>query len=189
MPLTVTAVGGRHIFPRRPRVRRPRLLHVRVPRRYQQVRCADRDPNKKIVVTYSSINGNGFGGYGEIVMGTKGTLALLGASRRRCCSTTSRAPATKVGVDGKGGALDTTASGGAGGRPGGDRKRPRQPRLHGRDRALGLVHPQPVPENTPRCHPKVALADAVIALTTNIALPQSRTRANRVQERVVRSQQ
>ena len=25
----------------------------------------DEDPNKKIVVTYSSINGNGFGGYGE----------------------------------------------------------------------------------------------------------------------------
>ena len=36
-----------------------------------------KDPNKKIVVTYSSINGNGFGGYGEMVMGTKGTLILL----------------------------------------------------------------------------------------------------------------
>ena len=34
------------------------------------------DPNKKIGVTYSSINGNGFGGYGETVMGTKGTLIL-----------------------------------------------------------------------------------------------------------------
>ena len=34
------------------------------------------DPNKKVVVTYSSINGNGFGGYGETVMGTKGTLIL-----------------------------------------------------------------------------------------------------------------
>ncbi len=34
------------------------------------------DPNKKIVVTYSSINGNGFGGYGEVVMGTKGTMIL-----------------------------------------------------------------------------------------------------------------
>ncbi len=37
-----------------------------------------RPANKKIVVTYSSINGNGFGGYGEMVMGTKGTLILLG---------------------------------------------------------------------------------------------------------------
>ena len=28
----------------------------------------------------------------------------------------------------------------------------------------------PSPENQPRCHPKVALADAVIALTSNIAM-------------------
>ena len=35
-----------------------------------------KDPNKKIVLTYSSINGNGFGDYGEVVMGTKGTLVL-----------------------------------------------------------------------------------------------------------------
>ena len=32
--------------------------------------------NKKVVVTYSSINGNGYGGYGEVVMGSKGTLVL-----------------------------------------------------------------------------------------------------------------
>ena len=31
---------------------------------------------KKIGVQYSSINGNGFGGYGEIVFGTEGTLIL-----------------------------------------------------------------------------------------------------------------
>jgi hypothetical protein len=36
----------------------------------------EKDPNKKIVVSYSSINGNDFGGYGEVVMGTKGTLIL-----------------------------------------------------------------------------------------------------------------
>ena len=34
------------------------------------------DPNKRIVVTYSTIMGNGFGGYGETVMGTRGTLVL-----------------------------------------------------------------------------------------------------------------
>ena len=39
-------------------------------------RPTTQDPNKKIVVTYSSINGNGFGGYGEVVMGTKGTLVV-----------------------------------------------------------------------------------------------------------------
>ena len=29
------------------------------------------------------------------------------------------------------------------------------------------------PENRPRCHPEVALSDAVIALTTNVALRQA----------------
>ena len=45
---------------------------------YEDIKKQDKvaDPNKKIVVTYSSINGNGFGGYGEVVMGTKGTLIL-----------------------------------------------------------------------------------------------------------------
>jgi hypothetical protein len=32
----------------------------------------------------------------------------------------------------------------------------------------------PDPENLPRCHPKVALGDAVIALTTNIAMRENR---------------
>ena len=32
--------------------------------------------NKRVVVTYSSINGNGYGGYGEVVMGTKATMVL-----------------------------------------------------------------------------------------------------------------
>src|SRR5436190_7711466 len=36
----------------------------------------DQDPNKRIVVTYSTIMGNGWGGYGETVMGSKGTLIL-----------------------------------------------------------------------------------------------------------------
>jgi hypothetical protein len=32
----------------------------------------------------------------------------------------------------------------------------------------------PAPENQPRCHPKVALGDAVIALGTNIAMRENR---------------
>ena len=32
----------------------------------------------------------------------------------------------------------------------------------------------PAPENRPRCHPKVAMADAVIALTTNMAAREGR---------------
>ena len=72
------------------------------------------DPNKKIGVTYSSINGNGFGGYGETVMGTKGTLVL--EREQEVMLFSNSAPATTsvtVSKDKKGGpTLDTTQSGG-----------------------------------------------------------------------------
>ncbi|MEX2561048.1 MAG: Gfo/Idh/MocA family oxidoreductase, partial [Pirellulales bacterium] len=71
LPLTVSAVGGRHVYP----LNREVDDHVYCMYEYPGPGYQD-DPNKKIVVTYSSINGNGFGGYGEIVMGTQGTLIL-----------------------------------------------------------------------------------------------------------------
>ncbi|HIF22480.1 MAG TPA: hypothetical protein EYQ27_11370, partial [Gemmatimonadetes bacterium] len=69
------------------------------------------DPNKKIVVTYSSINGNGFGGYGEIVMGTKGTLVL--EKEKEVMLFQGSNTSTRVGVkaDDGGATLDTQASG------------------------------------------------------------------------------
>ena len=36
----------------------------------------DTDPRQKVAVAYSAINGNDFGGYGEVVMGTTGTLQI-----------------------------------------------------------------------------------------------------------------
>jgi len=95
-PLTVHALGGRHIFP----ADRDAEDHVycsfefpgqgydyqfdvgyrdpvnNVPNPQTGIPSYEDDSNKKIVVTYSSINGNGFGGYGECVMGSKGTLVL-----------------------------------------------------------------------------------------------------------------
>ena len=71
----------------------------------------DTDKNKKIVVTYSSINGNGFGGYGEVVMGTKGTLVL--EREQEVLLFKGSSTSTKVGVktDGGGPTLDTQESG------------------------------------------------------------------------------
>ncbi|HRX78047.1 MAG TPA: Gfo/Idh/MocA family oxidoreductase, partial [Pirellulaceae bacterium] len=95
-PLSVHAVGGRHVFA----LDRDADDHVycmfefpgphydstfdvgyrdsvsNLPDPKTGVPGYDTDPNKKIVVTYSSINGNGFGGYGEVVLGSKGTLIL-----------------------------------------------------------------------------------------------------------------
>ena len=122
---------------------------------YEDITKQDKvaDPNKKIVVTYSSINGNGFGGYGEVVMGTKGTLIL---EREQEVLLFSGGDAnTKIEVrDDKGGKPAMTTyetGGGAGGGPGGHAEE-RQPRLQGRDRALGVVHSQPVAREPAAVH-------------------------------------
>src|SRR5690606_37511509 len=73
----------------------------------------DEDSNKKVCVTYSSINGNGYGGYGECVMGTKGTLILereQEAMLFRDSSTTTNIAVKKSASGGP--TLDTTESGG-----------------------------------------------------------------------------
>ena len=72
LPLTVQATGGRHLYPED----RECEDHVYCMYEYPGPKYQE-DPNKKIVVTYSSINGSPFGGYGECVMGTDRTLVLL----------------------------------------------------------------------------------------------------------------
>ncbi len=129
------------------------------------------DPNKKVVVTYSSINGNGWGGWGEVVMGTKGTLVLdkeTDVLLYRDSDTSS-----KVGVAKQAGgyALDTSASG--------DFAAPIAKAADSGPVSRGYREEiehwaycirNPDKENRPRCHPAVAMGDAVIALGTNVAL-------------------
>jgi predicted dehydrogenase len=118
-PLTVTAVGNRSIFP----ADREIDDHVYCTYEYPAPGYFDEagkvaDPNKKIVVTYSSINGNGFGEYGEVVMGTKGTLVL--EREQDVMLYKDSAKDTRVTVaKAKDGTptLDTTESGGGGGPP------------------------------------------------------------------------
>jgi predicted dehydrogenase len=129
------------------------------------------DSRRKIGVQYASINGNGFGGYGEIVYGTKGTLIL----DREKEAMLFRGPSeTKVSVDKKGGpTMDTQASGAA------QTAVATAVRQVSRGYREELEHwawciKNPAPENQPKCHPKVALADAVIALTTNMSAREGR---------------
>ncbi len=122
---------------------------------------------KKIAVQYASINGNGFGGYGEIVFGTEGTLIL---EREKESMLFRQGGETRIGVGGGAGpTLDTQASGPA-----------QRAEAGGLTREVSRGYTEelehwawcirnPAPENQPRCHPEVALADAVIALTTNMA--------------------
>jgi predicted dehydrogenase len=133
------------------------------------------DPEKrrrKIGVQYSTINGNGFGGYGEIVFGTDGTLILERESDAQLYrgAATSRVKATSSSA---GPALDTQASAPA-----------QKAEASGPQRKVSRGYKEQIEhwawcirenpnvrdkEVQPRCHPKVALADAVISHCTNIA--------------------
>lgn len=193
-PLTVHAVGGRHIFP----LDRQAEDHVYCmfefpgpeyepdfdvgyynkaadyPPKDAGIPSYDEDPNKKIVVTYSTINGNGFGGYGEVVMGTKGTLVL--DREKEIMLYKDSNTAAKVSVKGDKGAysLDTQASGNYSAAS-------QAKAAAGEDVSRGYTEEiehwawcirNPDPENKPRCYPEVAMADAVISLTTNVAMAQ-----------------
>ena len=132
---------------------------------------------KKISVAYASINGNGWGGYGETVFGTQGTLvletekeAMLFQTHNVDKNVTLSEKKVKDGVkpelgvaeepkdfDNESAALGHVATAGA---------------VRGYTEELehwAWCIRNPSPKNQPRCHPKVALADAVIALTTNKA--------------------
>ncbi|NLE39804.1 MAG: gfo/Idh/MocA family oxidoreductase, partial [Pirellulaceae bacterium] len=121
---------------------------------------------KKITVQYSSINGNGFGGYGELVFGTKGTLMLL----REQEATLWRGPgANKITAGAAGGpTMDTQASGTTQKAESGPARSVSRGYTEEMEHWAWCIR-KPSPQNQPRCRPEVALVDAVIALTTNIA--------------------
>jgi predicted dehydrogenase len=191
-PLSVHAVGGRHIMPNDRDANDHVYCTFEFPgpeysetfdvgyydpvRNYPNgaVPGYEQDPNKKVVVTYSTINGNGFGGWGEVVMGSKGTLVLdkeTDVLLYRNSDTSS-----KVGVkkDGAGYALDTSASG--------DYSAPIAQAAASESVSRGYREEiehwaycirNPDPDNRPRCYPEVAMGDAVIALGANVALKNS----------------
>ncbi len=169
LPLSVTAVGGRHIFPRD----RDSEDHVYCIYEFPSPEF-DKDPQRKVCVTYSSINGNGYGGYGEVVMGTKGTLILEREQEVMLFkgSATTTNVSVARGPGGGGPSLDTTNSGGASVAVG-------QKAIEAGPISRGYTEElehwawcirNPAPENVPKCHPKVAMADAVIALVSNLAI-------------------
>jgi predicted dehydrogenase len=172
-PLSVTGVGGRHIFP----ADRECEDHVYCTFEFPGIgyfKGEDThevaDSNKKIVVAYSSINGNGFGGYGEVVFGTEGTLILereQDAMLFKGSNTTTRV--SVKASDGKA-AMDTYETGG-----GAAVAQAAMPTDVSRGYREEIEHwawciKNPDPAHQVRCTPEVALADAVIALTSNLAI-------------------
>jgi len=169
-PLCVMAAGNRPIFPADRDVDDHVYCIFEFP-------APGYDPDsettrrRKIGVTYSSINGNGFGGHGEVVYGTKGTLILAREQEVMLYrgSASSKIKVTKGDKDKV--TLDTQASG--------DPQSAAVGTQALKDVSRGYTEElehwawcirNPDPRNRPRCHPQVALADAVIALTTNRAI-------------------
>jgi len=179
LPLSVVASGVRNLFP----LDRDADDHVHCIYEFP-AKGYDKDDElgrqKKITVAYTSINGNDFDGYGETVYGTTGTLVI---EREKDAYLYQRAEvnskAKVSGVKGKGDlVLDANgdALSAAIGVQGlwGDISRGYSEELEhwawcirvnpdcSADDPKGLMHP--------KCYPPVALGDAVIALTTNIAI-------------------
>ncbi|PHR96308.1 MAG: dehydrogenase [Blastopirellula sp.] len=129
------------------------------------------DNNKRVVVTYSSINGNGFGGYGEVVMGTKGTL-VLDKEKEVLLYKSGTANNTKLSIkkDDNGPTMDTQDS--SGGEAAVAQAAATGPVSRGYTEEIehwAYCIRNPDPENIPKCHPEVAMGDAVIALTARLA--------------------
>src|SRR5262249_57227449 len=116
-PFSVKAVGGRYLLPPHRECEDHVYCMYEFPKPgywADKEKTQVKDPSQKLIVTYSSINGNGFGDYGECVMGTKGTLVLLKEQDVMLYKDADTKTNVSVGKAKDGTpVLDTTASGSA----------------------------------------------------------------------------
>jgi predicted dehydrogenase len=144
---------------------------------------------ERVIVTYSSINTNAFDGYGEMVMGSKGTMIVSQEKeillyKEAGNPATSRTTSVSVETAGKKPALETSpstagpsAATALGSLATADPSRGYREELehfaycirHGNHSDYYADE-----QHLPRCRGEVALADAVIALSSNIAMRQNR---------------
>jgi predicted dehydrogenase len=194
-PLSVSAAANRPIFP----PDRDIEDHVYCVFEFPAPGYDPKDPharNKKIGVQYSSINGNGFGGYGETVYGTAGTLVLERESEAllyKVAATTDKTKVSSKKVKKRVGdkeveeiklSLDLSDSGDEESLAVGQLAMLEAKRGYTEElehwawcireaseaaKKSSKDYDAFYEKNQPRCHPKVALGDAVIALTANKA--------------------
>ncbi|MDR1922836.1 MAG: Gfo/Idh/MocA family oxidoreductase [Planctomycetaceae bacterium] len=154
---------------------------------------------RKITVAYSSINGNGFGGYGETVFGTQGTIVIESEKEAMFYDRAEVNQKTKVALNKKEKKLVVTRPGdGEEGDPlsaaialqatFGDVSRGYCEEIEhwafcvrnnpeaDPNKEIELDEPEKRKVKLlPRCYPEVAMGDAVIALTTNISAKLAKT--------------
>lgn len=186
-PLAVSGVGGKIFY----KDDRDADDHVFVTFEFpgrgyfsDESRTAIKDKDDRVVVTYSSINTNGMEGWGECLMGTRGTLIVDREQEAFLYAEGGGAGrSTAVGVSGAGGgkpALDASASAGGGAAAAanlGQRSlgfsvsRGYREEMEHFAYCIRMWEQMPKDERPlPRCHGTVAMADAIIALTSNLAM-------------------
>jgi predicted dehydrogenase len=188
-PLAVSGVGGKYFYQDDREVEDHVFCTFEFPGKNYWADAARpqvKDKNDKVIVTYSSINTNGFEPYGECVMGTQGTMVveqeqtvmLYGATPGAARSTSVTVGKTGSGltaVDSSGstGPADTRAGQQGQGALGGAISRGYREEMEHFAYCVKMWNDKSVDKKDRpwvRCHGKVAMADAVIALTSNLAM-------------------
>jgi predicted dehydrogenase len=193
-PLSVQAVGGKFFYRDAQEPGREADDGVFVTFEFPGPNHA-KDKDDIVVVTYTSVNTSAYGGYGEVIMGSRGTLIVDGekdimllpehnpnkkAGDKPTAQTVTTAGGGKAAVD------SSSTTGGSGpavavpGTPsGGPVSRGYTEEMAHFAHCVRMFEKAKDPaekeswrvgKNAPRCHGKVAMADAIIALTTNLAM-------------------
>jgi hypothetical protein len=151
------------------------------------------DKDDIVVVTYSSLNTNGFEQYGECVMGSRGTMiveaeqSVMLYNEKDPSKKSTDPKSTSISVSTTAGnkpVLEASSTWGPGGAPsavGGG-----APAASGAGTPVSRGYKEEMEDfaykirvwdksskseaDMPRCHGRVAMADAIIALTSNIAM-------------------
>jgi predicted dehydrogenase len=179
-PLAVTGVGGTYFYTDGREVDDHVFTLFEFPGKHEKDR---------IVVTYSSINTNAFDGYGEMVMGSRGTMIVSqekeillfkeagSPSASRTTSVTVEAAGSKPVLETSPSTAGPSKASALGGLATAEPSRGYREELE--HFAYCVRHgdssdPYADTEHLPRCRGEVALADAVIALSSNIAMREKR---------------
>ncbi|MDR2641447.1 MAG: Gfo/Idh/MocA family oxidoreductase [Planctomycetaceae bacterium] len=206
-PLSVSATATRTIFPQSLNdspIDRDVDDHVHCVYDYAAPNYNQNDElgkQRKITVAYSSINGNGFGGYGETILGTKATIVIESEKEAMFYDRAEVNHKTKITVEGAGDKKQLKVTRPADGQEGDPLSTAIALQATFGDISRGYCeeiehwafcirnNPDADPKKEieldepekrkvkliPKCHPEVAMGDAIIALTTNIAAKLGKT--------------
>ncbi len=182
-PLAVSGVGGKYFY----RDDREVDDHVFVtfefpgPNYYADPEHAKvKDKDDKVIVTYSSVSTNAFEAYGECVMGSKATMVVEAEQSIQLYPDAGRAVAMSVTTGGGQPAIDTssstnapaTAAAAVTGTGSGPVSRGYREEMEHFAYCIRMWDQGLSKKDRPnvRCHGTQAMADAIIALTSNLAM-------------------